>query len=98
MAVAMNQRFAPKLRLMVISLVDQKFTEEECVRFELLGGFVSREQVGHLVAKHGDAAWLQANHWCAGCNLRLKSSKSLLKQRARRAQHAEVVERASAAE
>src|SRR5579859_2750422 len=98
MAMAVDERLATELRRLVVGAVDEKFTEQECEGFELLRGGVAGKEVGHLVAEDGDAAGLEADDGSSGGDLGLQRGEHLFQQRARGAQHAEVVKWAAAAE
>jgi hypothetical protein len=52
MAMSVHQRPSFKLRRPIVSLIDQKFAQEECMRFELLRCRIVSKQVGHLIAKY----------------------------------------------
>ena len=63
-----------------------------------LGAGVVREEVDELVAEDGDAAGFQPDDGDSGFDLRLELVQNFEEQRFGAVEHAEVVERASAAE
>src|SRR5215472_17595330 len=98
MAMPVDNGFALELRGTIIGLLHEKLAEQERLATKLLGIRVGSQQVGHLVAKDGDAARLQSDHRCPRPNLGSQDTQDLLELGLRPVEHAEVVQRASAAE
>jgi hypothetical protein len=103
MAVAVKEGFAVKLRersgVRVVSEFSfQEFAEKECLFAQGLGPVVVREEVEELVAEDGDAAGLESDDEGAGFDLGGEFVEDVEKEGFGAVEHAEVVERASAAE
>src|SRR5437868_2508056 len=94
----MDDGFTLKLRRAIIGFVDQKFAEQKSLAFESLRFSILAEQVGHLIAKDGDAAWFDSDDGRASFNVGAQSGQRLFQRGFGLVEHAEVIERATAAE
>src|SRR5215469_6583902 len=92
MAMSMDQRLATELGWTEVSFLDQEFAKKKNLTPKLRGLFVGSEQVGHLVAEYGDAAWLKPDDRRSRFDLRRQRIDRLLELQARTVEHAEIVE------
>ena len=80
------------------SVAFEKFAEQECLAAQGLGALVVREEVDEFVAEDGDAAGFESDDGDAGFDFGFELVENFEQQRFGAVEHAEVVERASAAE
>jgi hypothetical protein len=99
MAVAVKQRFSLEAREFgVFRILVEKFAEQERLLAESSGALVVREEVDEFVAEDGDAARFEADDGNSGFDFGLQFVEDVEEQSFGTVEHAEVVERASAAE
>ena len=84
--------------LVVGRVLDEEFAEQEGLVAELCGAGIVGEQIGQLVAEDGGAAWLEDDDGGSGGELRGEGVEDFEEIVFGGVQHAEVVERAAAAE
>ena len=71
----MDDGFALEPRRAIVGLVDQKLAEQIGLAFKLLRFNIVAQQVGHLVAKDGDAARFDSDDGRAGLDIAPQSYK-----------------------
>ena len=100
MAVSVEQGFARELRELRVGseFLLEEFAEQEGLFAQGLGAFVVREEVEEFVAEDGDAAGLESDDGDSGFDLGRECVEDVEEQGLGAVEHAEVVERASAAE
>jgi hypothetical protein len=98
MAVSVEQGFARELRKLRVGreFLFEELAEQERLFAQDLGALVVREEVEEFVAEDGDAAGLEADDGDSGFDL--GGVENVEEQGLGAIKHAEVVERASAAE
>ena len=98
-AVAVDDDLFVDLRRAVVGGVfDEELAEEEGLVAEFLRARIVGEEVGELVAEDGGAAWFEDDDGCASCELRGEGVEGFEEIFFGGVEHAEVVERAAAAE
>jgi hypothetical protein len=100
MAVSVEQGFARELRKLRVGreFLFEELAEQERLFAQDLGALVVREEVEEFVAEDGDAAGLEADDGDSGFDLGGERVENVEEQGLGAIKHAEVVERASAAE
>jgi diadenosine tetraphosphatase ApaH/serine/threonine PP2A family protein phosphatase len=99
MAVAVEQGFAGELRERgEARVVLEEFAEQERLFAQGLGALVVREEIEEFVAENGDAAGLESDDRDSGFDLGFELVEDIEQETLGAVEHAEVVERASAAE
>jgi hypothetical protein len=99
-AVSVEEGFAVELRErgVVVQILFEEFAEEESLFAQGLCAVVVREEVEEFVAEDGDAAGLESDDRDSGFDLGGEFVEDVEEQGLGAVEHAEVVERASAAE
>src|SRR5579859_1950002 len=100
MAVAVEERFAVQLGQGRIGaeLLFEKFAEQECLLTQSLRTGIVGKEVDEFVAEDGNTAGFEPDDRDSSFDLRLKLVENFEKQSLGTIKHAEIVERASAAE
>ena len=99
MAMAVEQGFAVELRKRSApGILFEELAEQKCLFAQGLSALVMREEVEEFVAEDGDAAGFESDDGDSGFDLGLELIEDIEEQGFGTVKHAEVVERASAAE
>ena len=99
MAVPVQQHFAGKLRRLVAGrMALEKLAEKKRLASQLHGARIPRKQIAQFVAKDGCAARFQHDDGHARVNSRAQNGQNLLQILLGLVEHAEIVERPSAAQ
>src|SRR5437773_12397220 len=98
MAVAVHQQLAVEIMGRPPAAIGEKLREMKALLFQAARLLIARQQITQLVAKHRDAARLQAHDRRPGVDLFAQLAKDSREQPSRAPEKSIVVERPSAAE
>ena len=91
MAMRMDDGFALELRRSIVGVIDEEFTEQIRLVLELLRFRILAQQVGHLIAKDGDAAGFDSDDGRTGFDVTAQSSECLFQRGLGLVEHAKVI-------